>query len=576
MIELKSMSRTALAIAIVCLVSTAEAKKPLDGVVESTKKAFNEDASIESAQGRFAADGRALTLFQPAFKARVGTPEAMAREFLSARIEQLGLKNDPSVLTKMYERDDQAFHVVRFSQTLDGVPVYGSDIAVTVKPDGEVIFVSSELRPAVERVFTTASRSAASLRGTVVQAFGMPAARDEVAPKLVVYADAQPTRLAWQYQFRDSSKAGSWEVLADAATGEILASRNDEHYVDGTATVFDPDPLTSARATYGAGAGQLTDAGDADSAGLTAQLKNVTLRDITLAGGVHRLEGPWARCEDWQAPLGGVNDCPTPVGTDFSATRASQLFEGPHVYYLIDKQMRYLNETLGVTVVPNTVPGGVRFDPHGFSGADNSSFTAGTDRLTFGEGGVDDAEDSDVVIHELGHGLHDWMTNGGLSQVQGLSEGVGDYFANSYNRSTGYWTPSDPQWFWMFQWDGHNQYWGGRVTNWHIGHSWPSNLGSPAPHTPGQYWASCNLVAWVAIGRDKMDKAMLRGLAMTSGSSNQQVAAQAVITAAATMGSAQGYTAADIAAIGAAYNTSCTYAVTVPLPDVIFEDGFDS
>jgi hypothetical protein len=128
----------------------------------------------------------------------------------------------------------------------------------------------------------------------------------------------------------------------------------------------------------------------------------------------------------------------------------------------------------------------------------------------------------------------------------------------------------------MFQWDGHNQYWGGRVTNWHIGHSWPSNLGSPAPHTPGQYWASCNLVAWVAIGRDKMDKAMLRGLAMTSGSSNQQVAAQAVITAAATMGSAQGYTAADIAAIGAAYNTSCTYAVTVPLPDVIFEDGFDS
>ena len=218
--------------------------------------------------------------------------------------------------------------------------------------------------------------------------------------------------------------------------------------------------------------------------------------------------------------------------------------------------------------------GGVRLDPHGWNLQDNSSFTPSTDRLSFGEGGVDDAEDADVVLHELGHGLHDWVTNGGGSQVQGLSEGVGDYFANSYNRSTGYWTPTDPQWFWMFQWDGHNQYWSGRVTNWHTNHSWPGNLGSGI-HAQGQYWASCNLVAWTAIGRDKMDKAMLRGLAMTSGSSNQQVAAQAVITAAATMGSAQGYTAADIAAIGAAYNTSCTYAVTVPQSDIIFQNGFD-
>ncbi|HNR92030.1 MAG TPA: hypothetical protein PKO41_06360 [Dokdonella sp.] len=565
---------TALAVAIAAFAANVHAKKLPDGMVESITKAFNEDAAIESAQGRFAADGRALTLFQPAFRARVGTPESMAREFLAARVEQLGLKDNPTVLEKMYERDDQAFHVVRFTQHLDGVPVYGSDIAVTVRPDGEVIFVSSELRPDVQRIVTTSARASSDLRAKVVIDAGMPAAKDEVEPTLVVYADAQPTRLAWMYYLRDVVKRGSWEVIADAATGEILAMRNTELYVDGTATVFDPDPLTSARTTYGSGAGQLTDANDADSAGLTAQLMNVTLRDITFAGGVYRLEGPWARCNDWEAPFGGVDDCPTPSTPDFSATRASQAFEGPNLYHLIDKQMRYLNVTLGVTVVPNNVAGGVRFDPHGWNGQDNSSFTPATDRLSFGEGGVDDAEDADVVIHELGHGLHDWVTNGGLSQVQGLSEGVGDYFGNSYNRSTGYWTPSDPQWFWMFHWDGHNQYWAGRVTNWHIGRSWPSNIGSGI-HAQGQYWASCNMVAWTAIGRDKMDKAMLRGLAMTTSSSNQQVAAQAVITAAATMGGAQGYTPADIAAIGAAYNTSCTYGVSVPQTDIIFQHGFE-
>ena len=538
--------------------------------VSEPAPAFNAVAAFETTEGRFAADGRATTLYQPGFRAATrGSAESMAREFTDARAAQLGIADSPARLATAYQRDDGAFSVVRFQQALDGVPVYGSDIAVSVRPDGEIIFVSSEARPTIDEIPVQPARIAADVRAQVVQAFGMPTAHDVLPVKLMVFADSQPSRLAWVYVLRDSAQSGEWEVVADASSGEILHSRNIEYYADGTATVFDPDPLTTARGTYGNGG--LTDANDADSAGLTAQLISVTLRDITLSGGVYKLEGPWARCDDWDAPLGGVNDCPTPTSPDFSVTRADQKFEGPNVYHLIDKQMRYLNETLGVTVVPNTVPGGVRFDPHGWNGADNSSFSSGSDRLTFGEGGVDDAEDSDVILHELGHGLHDWITNGGLSQTQGLSEGVGDYFANSYNRSTGHWTPADPQWFWMFQWDGHNQYWGGRVTNWNIGHSYPSNLGSGI-HAQGQYWASCNLIAWVAIGRDAMDRAMLRGLAMTSGSSDQKVAAQAVITAAATMG----YTPTQINAIASAYNTSCNYNVTVPSTDLIFANGFES
>lgn len=537
-----------------------------------TKPAFNAIAAVETAEGRFAADGRATTLYQPAFRAsRIGSAEDMAREFTTARANQLGLANNAAVLSTSYQRDDGVFSVVRFKQVLDGVPVYGSDIAVTVKPDGEVIFVSSEARPTIDAISVQPSLEAADVRQLVVQSFGMPAAKDVLAPQLMIYADSQPSHLAWVYVVRDPAKAGEWEIVADASTGEILDFRNTEYYIDGTATVFDPDPLTTATATYGSGG--LTDANDADSAGLTAQLISVTLRDITQTGGLFKLEGPWARCQDWASPSGGVNDCPTPSTSDFSTTRADQKFEGPNVYFLIDKQMRYLNETLGVSVVPNTVAGGVRFDPHGFNGDDNSSFSTGSDQLQFGEGGVDDAEDSDVVLHELGHGLHDWITNGGLSQNEGLSEGVGDYFANSYNRSTGHWTPSDPQWFWMFQWDGHNQYWGGRVTNYNIGHSYPGNIGSSI-HSQGQYWASCNLIAWVAIGRDAMDKAMLRGLAMTSGSSSQKVAAQAIINAAAAMG----YSPNQINALGSAYNTSCSYNVTVPpvSTDLIFAHGFEN
>jgi zinc metalloprotease ZmpB len=549
--------------------ATALAMGPGSDVAQN-KPAFNAVAALDTAEGRFAADGRAVALYRPDFRAtRRASVEAMAREFTQVRAAQLGIANSPAVLNTSYQRDDGAFSVVRFTQTLDGVPVYGSDIAVTVKPDGEVIFVSSEARPQVDAISVQPARDAADVREQVVQAFGMPAARDVLAPTLTVYADSHPSRLAWIYVIRDPKRVGEWEVVADSSSGEILDFRNTEYYVDGTATVFDPDPLTTATSTYGSPG--LTDANDADSSALTAQLTSVTLRDLTQASGVYRLEGPWARCQDWALPTGGTNDCPTPATPDFSTTRADQKFEGPNVYFLIDKQMRYLNETLGVSVAPNSVAGGVRFDPHGFNGDDNSSFSSGSDQLQFGEGGVDDAEDSDVILHELGHGLHDWITNGGLSQTEGLSEGVGDYFANSYNRSTGHWTPADPQWFWMFQWDGHNEFWPGRVTNYNIGHSYPGNIGSGI-HTQGQYWASCNLIAWVAIGRDAMDKAMLRGLAMTSGSSSQKVAAQAIITAASTMG----YTPSQINALASAYNTSCNYNVTVPSTDLIFAHGFDN
>ncbi|MEZ4916786.1 MAG: hypothetical protein R2836_07345 [Chitinophagales bacterium] len=48
----------------------------------------------------------------------------------------------------------------------------------------------------------------------------------------------------------------------------------------------------------------------------------------------------------------------------------------------------------------------ISVDTHGNNGADNSFFSPATPlRLIFGEGGVDDAEDADVIIHEYGHAI---------------------------------------------------------------------------------------------------------------------------------------------------------------------------
>ena len=122
----------------------------------------------------------------------------------------------------------------------------------------------------------------------------------------------------------------------------------------------------------------------------------------------------------------------------------------------------------------------MQVDPSGFNGADNSHYLSGSGRLAFGEGGVDDAEDADVIIHELGHGLHDWVTDGGLSQVNGLSEGTGDYAAGSYSRAIGFWSPSDAAYSWTFNWDGHNPFWDGRILNYSA--SYPGRPDRPDPH----------------------------------------------------------------------------------------------
>jgi len=188
--------------------------------------------------------------------------------------------------------------------------------------------------------------------------------------------------------------------------------------------------------------------------------------------------------------------------------------------------MRYINLSLGIPLSPYQYVGGVKFDPHGLGGEDNSHYLPETGSVSFGDGGVDDAEDISVIIHELGHGIHDWLTNGNLSQVDGLSEGCGDYWAASYIRNTGYWISSDPAYNWIFNWDGHNPFWPGRVTN-YTSH-YPDGLVGQI-HTDGQMWASSLMSVYDLIGREPTDRNFLEALAMTNGSSNQQDAANAFI-----------------------------------------------
>jgi hypothetical protein len=561
-----SRSLLAGAIAAAGAAAPALAMSPQSNVSALTRGVVAPDAGSYRSDGRYAADGVAITLSQPNFTARPADAETMAREFLAQRKSQLGLAAaDADSLKRTFLRPGRHFSVVRFAQQWQGLPVYGSDVAVSVQPNGKVVYVANSAVTGLAPIANVQSKTSVDALAIARGYLGVSALQHEKAERMAYAADGS-TRIVWRVEAVPASGSGlrgDWELLVDAQSGEVLRAENREVYANGTGTVWTPDPLSYQKVAYGTTG--YVDGNNADTPQLTGALVSVTLPDITQSGANYVLSGPYAVCEDWDTPHDA--GCPSQPSTDFSVTRSAMTFDAVMGYYHISAYLKYLNETLGVDAMPINHPGGVHYDPHGFDGDDNSSFTPSTEKLTFGQGGVDDAQDADVLIHELGHGIHHFITGGHLSQVEGLSEGFGDYTGGAWSRDyPNQWTPSDPAYNWIYSWDGHNPFWSGRVLNYQLTRTYAQARTQPI-HTAGQYWSSCNLVARGLLGGQVFDKAYFSGMSMTGGSTNQKDAAQAVINAAASLG----YSQAQIDQIGVAYNsgntggnTGCTYAVTVP------------
>jgi len=66
-------------------------------------------------------------------------------------------------------------------------------------------------------------------------------------------------------------------------------------------------------------------------------------------------------------------------------------------------------------------------------GADNSFSWDKKDMIKLGKGGVDDAEDAEVILHELGHAIQDSQQTpfgyGFSVEARSIGEGFGDYWA---------------------------------------------------------------------------------------------------------------------------------------------------
>jgi hypothetical protein len=484
-----------------------------------------------------------------------GTPESMARDFLGRNAAALQLRDAGlGDLRHVWTRSSLSGHNVHFEQQIAGVPVYASRMVVHISPGQRVSFVTSGYRPQAALSSTQPLVSAEQAQAVLVGALQAQRPFGFERTELVAYPAAGTTRLAWQVQLEAARPIGSWEALVDAINGETLVLWDRSAYASGT--VFNPDPLSSSGTAYG---DKIDDRDDADYEAINNEIVTVDLGELPFVAGRYFLADQWAEVIDHESPFYGTWEQESP---EFHFTRSQDGFEPVNTFWHIQQSMRYINETLGIPLRPYQYDGGVRFDPQGLDGDDNSHYTPGSGNLAFGEGCVDDDEDADVIWHELGHGLHDWVTNGGLSNiVDGLSEGFGDYWAQSHSRSLGQWGPDKPEYHWVFNWDGHNECWGGRVSN--IALPYPTSVQPfPLVHSGGQHWSTCLMRIYDQIGREKTDTITLEGLAMTHMLSSQNDAANAVMQAAADIG-----LPADEQNFIADTFLDCGYVVAALLPD---------
>ena len=204
-------------------------------------------------------------------------------------------------------------------------------------------------------------------------------------------------------------------VLASlSAVAVATAAKPGPGTTTGTGRVFLPNPVASQQDQT------LTDQKDADYAALQPAYRIVTLTNLDGSG---RLAGDWANV---RSETGAAAYSPT---NTFHYNRSQDEFEQVMAYYWVTQAQLYLQE-LGF----GTVYDGVNDESQDVRinqwGADNSYSWDKHDIIRLGKGGVDDAEDAEVILHEYGHAVHD-AQGVDLQGVEagGIGEGFGDYFA---------------------------------------------------------------------------------------------------------------------------------------------------
>ncbi len=407
---------------------------------------------------------------------------------------ELGYGADVS-LKLDYHRQSQTLDHFHFSSYFKGIRILGGEVQVAVEFDGRIKLIQAP----ETRISSLAGSMPKPGEGFLAQA--MLGAQEILKTELVLISVLEQWVPATYVQLAGPETLHREVVMHE---GEIVFN-NDLIKHSGligpgdttvNVRVFDPDPLTTAQQTYG---GKYIDDGDKNSGSLNAERKQRTTT-FTLVNGLIKPENDFVKITEFSAPITAVTAKTSP---DFNYTRDKDQFEDVNVVYHITQHRKHI-QSLGYPKLPSYQ---VHVDAHALSGSDQSFFATSVFpyRLYFGEGGVDDAEDADVILHEFSHAVvYEAAPNGSKNtERKCIEEAICDYFAASYSREVSNFGAND-----VFNWDGHNEFWPGRSVS-------TTKLYAQASFKNGNYYAHTDLMAsslnelYRRLGRSAADQLVL-------------------------------------------------------------------
>ncbi len=379
-----------------------------------------------------------------------------------------------SVQLKSYKITNQTKHFL-FEQWYLGLPVYGATIKVNVTNEGHLLQAFSNLVP-------IAKIQANKWAGANCW---FPAA----------------SGLIPAYVQKEKDNKGIWYEIVKNESGNILAScmldllAKQDTLVN--AKLFTPDPLTTAQKSYGADNGLWTNKNGNDYTELNAQRMTVSV-PLKFENDTFYTEHKHAIIADLESPTIAPYKT-TQQAFDF--TRAQAPFRELMALYHIANLQSYLN-SIQIDSFANFQ---ILVDAHAYQGRDQSRFSlTGADKpaLYFGTGGVPDAEDADVIIHEYTHGINHSIspnTTSG-SERMALEEANCDFMACQYSKGF-----TEYNWRQVFNWDGHNEFWGGR--NAESNKKYPTDVSSNF-YSTSEIWSSMMNDLSLDLGREVATKVL--------------------------------------------------------------------
>jgi Zn-dependent metalloprotease len=487
------------------------------------------DALVARSDGalavRWSAHGTPMSIFGTLSGPQQTASATGARGFLADNAQLLQLTGSLADLDEVANFESPLGTHVTFVQRYQGVRVLGAEIKVHFNRAGRIVALNNTSVPHLH----LDTRPAISAQDALDAALAAvpAAARDDAdapeAPELVIHADTGTAALV--YRVVVPTGGPTLEFFVDANTGAVVGEPADlnRYLVNGTGQVFKDNAVVATQNN------NLVDGGDAASAVPSNAYSIVTLQGLN---GNNLLDGQFASGSASKKRAAGTNN-------SFIFLRDNNAFSETMAYFHLDFAQRYI-QSLGFTNVNNRQQ---VFSVDRLT-ADNSNYSPSTKKITYGTGGVDDAEDGEVIVHEYGHSVQDNQVPGfGATEEGGaMGEGFGDYLAGTVNSSL----TGDFQLTCLAEWDA--TFYAAGVP--HCLRRLDSTKHYPQDqdgevHDDGEMWSASLFQIRTAFGAAKADKLIIQAHFLLSTKANFSDGSNALVTAAINLG----FSATDVATV---------------------------